>query len=299
MPTRRARLAMLAGAAGTTLALAAPASADPVAAIDGAGKVSVTFAGAESVVLAGDPGGKVELNGADTTIDAAAVKTIEVLEDPAGIGANTVDLSAVSSAAYTQLTSTLIRAAGGADTLTGTQLSVILVVVVLAAYAADRIGIHALVGGFVAGLVVPRHAVVIAALMSRLADVSIVFLLPIFLAYSGLRTDFTTLTWDVLPGIALFVVVAIVAKWGGGLLSGRLGGLTWSESNVLGILMNCRGLMVLVAALIALNAGVISPQMQTGAVVMALVTTAMTGPLVDRFLGRGVKEPVDPVLESA
>jgi Kef-type K+ transport system membrane component KefB len=187
----------------------------------------------------------------------------------------------------------------GADALTGTQLSVILVVVVLAAYAADRIGIHALVGGFVAGLAVPRHAVVTAALMSRLADVSIVFLLPIFLAYSGLRTDFTTLSWDVLPGIGLFLVVAIVAKWGGGLLSGRLGGLTWSESNVLGILMNCRGLMVLVAALVALNAGVISPQLQVGAVVMALVTTAMTGPLVDRYLGRRVKEPVDPVLESA
>ena len=64
----------------------------------------------------------MNLNGADTAIDAAAVKTIEVLEDPAGIGANTVDLSAVGSAAYTQLTSTLIQAAGGNDELTGSQL---------------------------------------------------------------------------------------------------------------------------------------------------------------------------------
>jgi Ca2+-binding RTX toxin-like protein len=120
MPSRRTRVALL--AAGATLALAAPASADPLASLDGAGKLSVTYAGTESVVLAGDPGGKVTLNGADTTIDAAAVKTIEVLEDPAGTSANTVDLSAVDSAAYTQLTSTLIRAAGGADTLTGSQL---------------------------------------------------------------------------------------------------------------------------------------------------------------------------------
>jgi len=60
--------------------------------------------------------------------------------------------------------------------------------------------------------------------------------------------------------------------------------------------MNCRGLMVLVVALVALDAGGISPQLQTGAVVMALVTTAMTGPLVDRFLGRVPREPVDEVL---
>jgi Ca2+-binding RTX toxin-like protein len=119
-PSPRASVLLLAGCA--TLALAAPASADPVAAIDGAGKLTVTFAGTEDVTLAGDPGGKVKLNGADTTIDAAAVKTIEVLEDPAGTQANTVDLAAVDAAAYTQLTSTLIKAAGGNDTLTGTQL---------------------------------------------------------------------------------------------------------------------------------------------------------------------------------
>ncbi|MGY1605120.1 cation:proton antiporter [Geodermatophilus sp. SYSU D00815] len=185
------------------------------------------------------------------------------------------------------------------EPLGGTSLAVVLVVVVLSAYAADRIGIHALIGGFVAGLVIPRHADITAALMTKLSDVAVTFLLPVFLAYSGLRTDFTTLGWAWLPGILLFVVVAIVAKWGGGIVSGRLGGLSWSEANGLGVLMNCRGLMVLVAALVALNAGVISPQMQTGAVVMALVTTAMTGPLVDRFLPRPpVQRKVDEVLRA-
>ena len=116
-PSRGARVAMLAGLA--TLALAAPASADPVASIDGAGKLTIDFLGTENVELAGDPGGKVVLNGADTTIDAADVKTIEVAEDAAGIGDNTVDLSGVQAAAYTQLTATTILAAGGADTLTG------------------------------------------------------------------------------------------------------------------------------------------------------------------------------------
>ncbi|MGY1709281.1 cation:proton antiporter [Geodermatophilus sp. SYSU D00758] len=177
--------------------------------------------------------------------------------------------------------------------LEGTQLAAVLVLVLASAYAADRIGVHVIVGGFVAGLVLPRHPVLTGALVSKLSDVAVVFLLPVFLAYSGLRTDFTTLTWAVVPGIALFVVVAVAAKWGGGLVSGRLGGLSWAESNALGILMNCRGLLVLVVALVALNAGVISPQMQAGVVVMALVTTAMTGPLVDRFLGRPA--PAAPV----
>jgi Ca2+-binding RTX toxin-like protein len=119
MPSRRTRVAML--AAGATLALAAPASADPVAALDAAGKLTVTYSGTESVVLSAQ-NGNVKLGADELAIPAANVKTIEVLEDPAGTGANTVDLSAVDSAAYTQLTSTLIRAAGGADTLTGSQL---------------------------------------------------------------------------------------------------------------------------------------------------------------------------------
>ena len=85
---------MLAGCA--TLALAAPASADPVAALDGAGKLTVDFAGTENVELAGDRAARSSSTAPTTTIDAADVKTIEVLEDAAGIGANTVDLSAVT-----------------------------------------------------------------------------------------------------------------------------------------------------------------------------------------------------------
>jgi Ca2+-binding RTX toxin-like protein len=119
LPSRRTRVALLAGCA--TLGLAGTASADPVAGLDGAGKLTVNFAGADQVTLGGAPGGVVTLNGVDTAFNAADVKTIEVLEDAAGVEANTVDLSAVSGAAYTQLTSTLIKATGGNDTLTGTQ----------------------------------------------------------------------------------------------------------------------------------------------------------------------------------
>jgi Ca2+-binding RTX toxin-like protein len=118
-PSRRARVAML--AAGATFALAAPASAAPTASIDAAGKLTVNFAGSDEVVLSAQ-NGNVKLGADELAIPAADVKTIEVLEDAAGTDANTVDLSAVTAATYPQLTSTLIKATGGADTLTGTQL---------------------------------------------------------------------------------------------------------------------------------------------------------------------------------
>ncbi len=77
-----------------------------------------------------------------------------------------------------------------------------------------------------------------------------------------------------------------MAKWAGGTVGARLSGLSWAEGNVLGVLMNCRGLTVLVAALVARDTGVITGPMQAGGVLMALLTTAMTGPLLDRFLPR-------------
>lgn len=165
------------------------------------------------------------------------------------------------------------------------------VVVLASAYTADRIGVNAIVGGFMAGIAMPRVPVLVASLQKSLTSVSVSILLPVFLAVSGLNTNFRRLGWDWIPGLVLLIVVAILAKWGGGYLSGRLGGLNHQESNVLGVLMNCRGLLVLVVALAAKEAGVITDQMQVGAVLMALITTMMTGPLVDRFLPKPAAEP--------
>ena len=131
------------------------------------------------------------------------------------------------------------------------------------------------------------------AFAARLSDLTSSVLLPIFLAFSGLNTDFTTLGTAYIGGILLFLAAAILAKWVGGAVFARLGGLSWAEGNVLGILMNCRGLLVLVVALIGLNAGVISPQFQAAGVLMALVTTAMTGPLFDRFLPAATRSAGD------
>ncbi|MGH9013481.1 MAG: cation:proton antiporter [Acidimicrobiia bacterium] len=170
-----------------------------------------------------------------------------------------------------------------AGELSATVFAVAVIVAFASAYVADRIGINVIVGGFLAGAVMPARKQLFRDMAARLSDLTAVILLPIFLAFSGLNTDFTTLGASFVAGIALFLVAGIVGKWLGGALSARAGGLSWQEGNVIGILMNCRGLLVLVVALVAFNAGVISPQLQAGGVLMALITTMMTGPLFDRF----------------
>jgi Kef-type K+ transport system membrane component KefB len=176
-------------------------------------------------------------------------------------------------------------------TLAANDLMITMAVVFASAYAADRIGVNTIVGGFVAGAVMPHKAELATSLAARFGDLVNVVLLPVFLAVSGLATDVTTLGVAWIPGLVLFLVVGIATKWVGGLVFGKLGGLSWQESNVLGVLMNCRGLLVLVVGLIALNASVISPQMQVAGVLMALVSTAMTGPLVDWALKRAEAAP--------
>jgi Kef-type K+ transport system membrane component KefB len=180
--------------------------------------------------------------------------------------------------------------------LTTDQFAVLVIVLFVCAYLADRIGVNAIVGGFLAGLIMPAREITAKDLTGRLGDMSTSILLPIFLAVSGLRTDFTKLGSSFLVGIALFIVVGIVSKWISGIIFARAGGMSFAEGNVIGVLMNCRGLLVLVVALIALNSNVITAQMQVGGVLMALITTAMTGPLIDRFIPKVMAQA--PAIEA-
>ena len=171
-----------------------------------------------------------------------------------------------------------------AGKLTPLTFGIIMVFTFASAYAAHQIGINVIVGAFLAGAVLPARTGLFRDLASRLSDFTAVILLPIFLAFSGLKTDFTTLRAEHVGAILLFLAAGIIGKWLGSAVFARLGGMSWAEGNVLGVLMNCRGLLVLVVGLIAFNQGVITGPMQVGGVLMALVTTIMTGPLVDRFL---------------
>jgi len=178
------------------------------------------------------------------------------------------------------------------SSLSGAMFAGVLMLVLASAYIADRLGLTVIVGAFLVGAILPAREGLFKEFAGRLSDLTAIVLLPIFLAFSGLRTDFTKLDASFVGGLAVFLVAGIVGKWAGGAVSARIGGLSWAEGNVIGILMNCRGLLILVAALIAFNTGVISPQLQVAAVLMALITTMMTGPLFDRFIGRVSDEPV-------
>lgn len=158
---------------------------------------------------------------------------------------------------------------------------------------AELLGLTVMVGGFVAGLVLPARKQLFADVENRVGELTGTILLPIFLAFSGLGTDFTQLSGAAFSGLAILLIAAIGAKWAGGAVFARLSGLSWAEGNVLGILMNCRGLMVLVVALVGVQNGVITPVMQLGGVLIALITTAMTGPLFDRYIG-SIPESHDP-----
>jgi hypothetical protein len=161
-------------------------------------------------------------------------------------------------------------------------LSVVFAGLLLSALATDRIGIHAIFGAFLFGAIMPQQPEFIGELSAKLEDVAVLFLLPLFFAYSGLRTEIGQLGTDLTLWLycALIVGVAILGKWGGSAIAARMVGLTWRESLGLGILMNCRGLTELVILNIGLDLGVIPPTLFAMLVIMALVTTFMTTPIL-------------------
>lgn len=169
----------------------------------------------------------------------------------------------------------------------------ILVGVITSGWIAHVLGLTVIVGGFLAGLVLPARSALARDLTAELFDLVVVVLLPVFLAFAGLRTDFTALRPELLPGIAVFLVVCVAAKWLPGVVVGRAVGLDRTAAGALGWLLNCRGLLPLVVAIVGTDRGVLAPGMQVAVVVMALVTTAMTGPLVDATLARsrGAERP--------
>ncbi len=168
--------------------------------------------------------------------------------------------------------------------LDGDLFALLLVGALLSGLAADRIGIHSLNGGFLFGACVPQLEGLGRAVIDRMQQFVVVFMIPVFLAVSGLQTDLRVLELDQAGGIVLFLLAMIVGKWFAGALAGRAVGLSFRESNTIGVLMNCRGLMILVVALIGKQAGVITDPMQVVFVLGAIVTTLMTGPLVDVFI---------------
>ena len=165
----------------------------------------------------------------------------------------------------------------------------VLVLVLAAALFTEVIGIHALFGAFIAGVVLPSHSRLRTFLRERLETFSAAFLLPLFFAYTGLRTQIGLLD-DVTSWLmcALVIGVAIAGKLGGSMLAARWTGMAWKEACAVGVLMNTRGLIELIVLNIGYDLGILSPRIFTMMVIMALVTTFMTGPLLT-LLGYNVR----------
>jgi Kef-type K+ transport system membrane component KefB len=163
----------------------------------------------------------------------------------------------------------------------GTWVTVIFAGVLLSAITTETIGIAVIFGAFVMGLAMPRHAGLSEDVTQRVEDFVLTLLLPLFFAYTGLRTNVELLGSGQLVAItAGLCALAIVGKYGGTLIAARVIRLPWRQSAVLGALMNTRGLTELIVLNLALSTGAISQALFTALVIMALLTTFMAGPLI-------------------
>ena len=165
--------------------------------------------------------------------------------------------------------------------LTQDLIAIILLVVLASGWITETLGVHALFGAFLAGVVMPRHSELSRELSQKFEALIVVLLLPIYFALTGLRSSIFLITgarmWFY---CAVIIVLAVVGKLGGSMFSARLNGMTWRESAAVGILMNTRGLVELVILNIGLDLGILSPALFSIMVLMALVTTLMTTPLL-------------------
>ena len=156
-----------------------------------------------------------------------------------------------------------------------------LLVLITSSYITQLIGIHALFGAFLAGVIMPPLPSFRKLIVDKVEDVSLTLLLPLFFVYTGLRTEIGLLNTPYLWWIALiFIVVAVVGKFIGSAFSAKLLGETWKDSLSIGILMNTRGLMELIVLNIGYEMGILPPPIFVMLVIMALVTTFMTTPVL-------------------
>ncbi|MDO9153782.1 MAG: cation:proton antiporter [Paludibacter sp.] len=165
------------------------------------------------------------------------------------------------------------------ENLSKSVLAVFFFVLLLSSFLTEVIGIHALFGAFMAGVIMPANISFRKIFIDKIEDLSTIVLLPLFFVYTGLRTEINLLNdlnlWKI---TGLIIVVAIIGKFVGSALTAKAIGQNWKESLSIGALMNTRGLMELVVINIGYELGVFSPEIFAMMVIMALVTTFMTTP---------------------
>src|SRR5215470_8102515 len=165
--------------------------------------------------------------------------------------------------------------------LTPDLVGIVFLIVLGSGLATESLGVHALFGAFLAGIVMPRHERLSQDLSQKLEAVVVVLLLPIYFALTGLRSSiFLIKGAEMWLYCAVIIALAMIGKLGGSMLSARANGMPWREAAAVGILMNTRGLVELVILNIGLDLGILSPSLFSIMVLMALFTTVMTSPLL-------------------
>jgi len=161
-------------------------------------------------------------------------------------------------------------------------VAIFLLTLIISSYLSEVIGIHALFGAFLTGAIMPDITRIRSIIIEKVEDVSLILLLPLFFVFTGLRTQIGLINDPYLLKITGFIIlVAVVGKFLGSALAAKFVGQNWRDSLTIGALMNTRGLMELVVLNIGYDLGVLSTEIFTMMVIMALVTTFMTGPAID------------------
>lgn len=178
-------------------------------------------------------------------------------------------------------------------------VAIFFLTLIISAYLSEIIGIHALFGAFLAGVIMPDNINFRNIFIEKVEDISLIVLLPLFFVFTGLRTEIGLLNdvslWKT---CGMIIMVAVVGKFIGSALAAKIVGQGWRDSLVIGALMNTRGLMELVVLNIGYDLGVLTPEVFAMMVLMALVTTFMTGPALDLINFIFGKENIIPVIDS-
>jgi Kef-type K+ transport system membrane component KefB len=161
-------------------------------------------------------------------------------------------------------------------------VAIFFIVLLFSAWATESIGIHALFGAFMAGAIMPESTSFRDIFITKVEDIALILLLPLFFVFTGLRTEIGLLNeghlWMV---TGIIIAVAVTGKFFGSALAAKFVGQSWKDSLIIGALMNTRGLMELIVLNIGYDLGILSKEIFTMLVIMALVTTFMTGPALD------------------
>jgi Kef-type K+ transport system membrane component KefB len=251
--------------------------------------------------------GRMTLLGASVD-DAAAWCLLAVLTAMhTGAGAlqalRTIGLTAVFALVMLTVVSRLLRPMGVRVERTGRfgfdEMYVVVGIVLLAGLFTDYIGIYSVFGGFVAGLAMPREPAFRQALHNRMMDIVCVLLLPVFFAFSGLNTELGGIAgWGMIGAFLLMFTAGFAGKYAGCALAMRGIGFSWRESWAVGGLMNARGLMILIFINIGLAQGMITKEVFSMLVLVAVLTTAGAVPLYRWALPERLERRMSPTAQS-